>query len=371
MPRAYRSATGYNFDEAQANAIIRNTTYHPDGYCKSVIWFSPREHIDISPSIATPFWRISKFGLGSLDQLPFELLFDTLYRVDLHSLFKFRQINRRSREIVDSLSQYQSVVSHGLNLFCVLLRTRLALDISLHDFYDALCIKECALCGGFGAFISLLVWKRCCFKCLRESPETQVRTLASIQNSIYIPEIELDQLRSFKSLPDSGTGTRNRTSQSMQNSRLTIVSLHQAILSCRLQMHTVAQSQLRAALTEVQLANLGQKEIEMNFMGSCALPYYDRQTGRVQRGIVCAGCQLAIEEDISNKRHSEWGLENQNKLYARDGFLNHFRWCEQAQLLWRSSGEGKKRPLELYMRTWRYGQKDTIEEDNDNHLGCL
>jgi hypothetical protein len=27
--------------------------------------------------------------------------------------------------------------------------------------------------------------------------------------------------------------------------------------------------------------------------------------------------------------------------------LEHFKWCEQAQLLWRSSGEGNNRPTEL------------------------
>jgi hypothetical protein len=82
-------------------------------------------------------------------------------------------------------------------------------------------------------------------------------------------------------------------------------------------------------------------------MGSCALPYYDKQTGRVERGISCAGCQLAIEKDIIGTRGTEWEFEARDKVYAQDGFLDHFQWCEQAQLLWRSRGEGKNRPPEL------------------------
>ncbi|KAK0635523.1 hypothetical protein B0T17DRAFT_46817 [Bombardia bombarda] len=164
MPRGYRSATEYCFREEQADAIVRVAAYHRKDYDRSVIWFSPREHVDISQSIPTPFPRTSNTGLSSLDQLPLELLDDILLRLDMYSLFKFRQTNLRSRSMVGSLKQYQMVVLHGLNPFCVLLRTRFA--VSLADFYYALCTKDCTFCSEFGGFISLLTWDRCCFKCL-------------------------------------------------------------------------------------------------------------------------------------------------------------------------------------------------------------
>lgn len=332
MPRGYRSATEFRFDKKQVDAIIRTTAYHRKDYCLSVIWYSHREHNDIHPSIATPFQRTSSVGLGSLDRLPLELLFDTLCRLDMHSLFKFRQVNLRSRQMVDSLSQYHRVVSHGLNLFCALLRTRIAIGVTLLDFYKALCTKTCTLCGEFGGFISILAWKRCCFKCLQESPETQVRTLALVRKQLHMTRAELGQLRSFKSLP--GIYSMNET---VQNSRIAIVSLHQATLVCRRPSH---------ALPQVQPGSSDRNQ-KFNFMGSCALPYYDEHTGRVEHGISCAGCQLAIEKDIIGTRGTKWGYEARDKVYAQDGFLDHFRWCEQAQLLWRSSGEGKNQPSEL------------------------
>ncbi|PKY04922.1 F-box domain protein [Aspergillus campestris IBT 28561] len=217
MPRGYCSATEFRFDKEQADAIIRTTAYHRKDFCLSVIWYSHREHNEIRPSISTPFQRISKTGLGSLDRLPLELLFDTLYLLDMYSLFRFRQINLRSRQMVDSLKQYHTVVSHGLNLFCALLRTRIATDITLLDFYKALCTKACTLCGEFSGFISILAWTRCCFKCLQESPETQVRTLASVRKQLHMANAELGQLRSFKSLP--GIYSMNET---VQNSRITL-----------------------------------------------------------------------------------------------------------------------------------------------------
>ncbi|KAK4172730.1 cyclin-like F-box [Triangularia setosa] len=295
----------------RAHIMTEAVSHH---YCRSVIWFSPCEHVSIRLSIATPFRRASNTGLGPLDRLPLELLHGVLLRLDMHSLFNFRQTNLRSRQTVDSLKQYQVVVSHGLNLLCALLRTRLAIGVSLFDFYYALCTKACTLCGEFGGFLSLLTWNRCCFKCLQGALETQGQILAAVQKQFHWTKAELDQLRSFKTLPGIYS-----MKESAQKSRITVVSVHQAILA--------------------QPANSGRNQ-EFNFMGSCALPYYDRRTGRVEHGMSCAGCQLALEKDIIGSRGEKWAFEARDKVYAQNGFLEHFRWCEQAQLLWRSSGEG-------------------------------
>ncbi|KAJ6021964.1 hypothetical protein N7540_007468 [Penicillium herquei] len=335
MPREFRSDTEYQFDEEQADAIVRTTAYHRRDFCLSVIWYPSREHVNIISSIARPFRRTPSVGIGTLDRLPLELLFNTLCRLDIHSLFRFRQLNLRSRQMVDSLSQYQRIVSHELNLLCALFRTQRAADISLLDFYDALCTKPCAFCGEFGGFISLLTWKRCCFACLQESPETQVRTLASVQKQFHLTQPELAQLVSFKSLP--GTYSMNETKT---KSRTAIVSLHETIVACKQQSQSLTQPQA----LRVSLVDRNQK---FNFMGSCALSYYDKATGKIERGISCAGCQLAIEKDIVTTESTRLRFHARDKVYAQDGFLDHFRWCEQAQLLWKSSAEGTKKPTEL------------------------
>ncbi|KAH7238146.1 hypothetical protein BKA59DRAFT_481492 [Fusarium tricinctum] len=332
MPRGYRSAIEYLFSDEQTDAIVRTAAYLRKDFCLSVIWFSPREHVDIRPSIAAPFRRTSNCGLGCLDRLPLELLHDTLFRLDMHSMFKFRQTNLRSRQMVDSLKQYQMIVSHGLNLLCALLRTRLAIEISLLDFYNALCIKNCSLCGEFGGFISLLTWKRCCFKCLKEAPETQVQTLAAARKQLRLTKVEIGQLRSFKTLP--GIYSMEET---VHKSRIAIVSRHQASLICKRPSDALGQAQ----------TTVSERNRKFNFMGSCALPYYDKLTGNVEHGMSCAGCQLALEKDIIGTKCEKWAFEARDKVYARDEFLEHFRWCEQAQLLWRSSCEGNNRPIEL------------------------
>ncbi|AEO53072.1 hypothetical protein MYCTH_2051335 [Thermothelomyces thermophilus ATCC 42464] len=333
LPRGYRSVTEYRFREDQTDAIVRAAAYHRKDYCRSVIWFSPREHVGIRPSIATPFPRTPDTGLGSLCRLPLELLHDVLLHLDIRSLFNFRQVNLSSRQTVDSLHQYQMVVSHGLNLLCALLRTRLAIGISLLDFYHALCTKACTLCGEFGGFVSLLTWTRCCFACLQGALETQVQTLAGIRKQFHLTKAELGRLRSFKTLPGIYS-----MEESVHKSRITVVSVHQAKL--------VSGQQPHAAAAQAQPANWGRNR-KFNFMGACALPYYDRRTGRVEYEMSCAGCQLALEKDIIGSRGEKWAFEARDKVYAQDSFLEHFRWCEQAQILWRSSAEGKSQPAEL------------------------
>lgn len=348
IPDRVRSATEYSFNEDQTEAIIRTVAYHRHDFPQSVIFFSEREHDKIRSSIATPIQRSSNVGLGSLDRLPLELLIDILDLLDMQSLFQFRQTNLRSRQTVDSLSQYQRAVSHGLNLFCAMLRTKLATDISLLDFDRALCTKTCVFCGQFGGFISILAWKRCCFKCLQESPETQVRSLASVERYLCPIIDESRQLRSFKSLP--GTYSMRQLSQ---KSHIQMVSLDQA---------TMVVNRPPDTLPPI-IGHVYQRTKKANSMGSCALPYYDKQTGKVERGISCAGCQISLERNTYVS--STAGVTRllhvaRDKEYAQDGFLNHFRWCQNAQLIWKASGEGETLPAALpelaqsgYLSGWR------------------
>jgi hypothetical protein len=124
---------------------------------------------------------------------------------------------------------------------------------------------------------------------------------------------------------------------SLYKSRFTIASLYEAIL--------VSGQQLDAPAQPCSVNS--ERNQEYNFMGSCALPYYNRRTSRIEHGTSCAGRQLALEKDIIGSRGEKWAFEARDMIYAQDDFLDHFRWCEQAQLLWKSSDEGKKEPPEL------------------------
>ncbi|KAF2758787.1 hypothetical protein EJ05DRAFT_464639 [Pseudovirgaria hyperparasitica] len=329
MPPRYRSVTEFQFTTDQADAIIRTAAYHRKDFALSVIWFPPREHVAVRQSIAAPFPRSSKTDLGSLDQLPLELLHDILLHLDMHSLFYIRQTNLRARDIVDSLKQYRIVVQHGLNLLCALLRTRLAMHVSLRDAYAALCTETCSLCGEFAGFVSRVAWIRCCFACLqRAAPPLQLHARAAVRKQFRLTKRESEGLRSLRSLPGVYT-----LAESVLKTRVTLVSTHHAHLSST---HTHTQTQH----PQHPLPHALPHTPKYTSMGSCALPYYNPLSATLEHGICCAGCQLAIEEDIIGTEGEDWAYEARDKVYTRDGFLGHFRWCEQAQLLWRARCDG-------------------------------
>lgn len=153
-PPGYLSDTEFRFPKNKADAIIFTVSFPRKEFCRSFIWFPPSQHDGIRQSITSPFQRSSNPALGPLERLPAELLNNILLGLDLQSLFNFGQTNLKSREAVYSLKQYRLVLSHGLNLVCALLRTGVATSVSLLDCYRALCTKACAICDGFGGFIS-------------------------------------------------------------------------------------------------------------------------------------------------------------------------------------------------------------------------
>lgn len=81
-----------------------------------------------------------------------------------------------------------------------------------------------------------------------------------------------------------------------------------------------------------------------DFMACCALPSYEPKFRSIQGGISCAGCQLAVEEDLIPFHDA---AEKRDIVYSREGFIQHFELCKDAQLLWTSSTNGQVEPPKL------------------------
>ncbi|KAL4904283.1 hypothetical protein BDW74DRAFT_29052 [Aspergillus multicolor] len=334
------STTEYHFEDEQADAIIQTTAYHRRDYCLSVIWFPPSQHDIIRSSIATPFQRpsTSTAGLGDLDCLPLELLCETLQHLDMRSLFKFRQVNSSSRQVVDSLPQYQRIVTYGLRLFCALLRTRTASEISLNAFHTALYTKTCKLCNDFAGFIFLPSWTRICPPCILCAGETRMRPLDTVNERLRLTSLKESRLKPFYALPGIYT-----MGQIPQETRRTLVLLCRVFPLCdssrRRALHSAPSSGSGSTLR-----NGSYLERKCSYMASCALPYLDRQTGVVERGVLCAGCHVALEDKSLGARGVIQRIRARDMVYSREGFLKHFRVCGYAQRLWEASDEGARRP---------------------------
>lgn len=70
--------------------------------------------------------------------------------------------------------------------------------------------------------------------------------------------------------------------QSVDISRVEVASVYQAVL---------AAGSTHEAFVQATMWRFNPK---FNFVGACALPYYDRATDTVENGVSCAGCCLAF-----------------------------------------------------------------------------
>ncbi|KAJ5948005.1 hypothetical protein N7466_001020 [Penicillium verhagenii] len=314
----YVSEKEYEFHETEINGIIRvattASTHHED-----MISFHPETHGIIRRSISTDFERASDFELGPLDEIPIELSHEIMSLLDMKSIFNFRQVSRSSRRLVDSFYQYQRVASHGLDLFCALLRTDFATEVSLYGFHEMLCAKTCNSCGRFGAYVLIVPWKRYCYECIRsaESPVTRFLPVQWVQTRFMMTEPELARLKTFKTLPGIYT-----LADIQYERRIEITTLDEVAVACGREVSTQKMP------CEEYLC------YTYPFMSSCRLPYYNDQTGQAEGTLMCMGCyedwnSLMFFAYPWNYLSGKRGLE-----YGRDEFLEHFKLCKAAQSLW-------------------------------------
>ncbi|OBT65401.1 hypothetical protein VE03_06036 [Pseudogymnoascus sp. 23342-1-I1] len=323
----------YQFPEEHADAIIRTTSYHRKDFDLAVISFPDSEHQDIRTSISTSFPRPSSTSLEPIGQLPQELLNNIFLSLDIQSLINCRQVNLRLREAIDFLPEYQAVSTHGLDALCALLRTRLAHNVSLVDFYEALCTKKCSFCYRFAGYMSLPTWRRCCFICLKlRDTEFQMLTLDGLQKQFGLSEAEVSKFTSFVTLPGVYT-----TTHAVERERLTIAPVEQAMR---------AYQENQKALQETARSWFP-KYPKFAFMATCVLPYYDKQNRTADYGICCAGEQRAIDNSNQRGMALKFAYMARDIVYPRDEFLEHFKECREGQQLWESSKEGTIEPPEL------------------------
>ena len=327
VPDEYRSPTEYQFPEDMAEKILSVCAYHRKDFGFSMIWFPEREHLVVRESKSISFRRIPGEGLGRLDLLPLELLHDVIERLDMLSLQRFREVNLASMQTVDSMGKYETVLLYGATLLRAILRTELAYQVCLSTFYSTLCTRPCSICGEFGGFVSIIEFVRCCFACSMTAWQTRLQSLASARKQFHLTKAECNQMVSFKSLP--GRYTMDDT---YYKSRVLLVSCQQALLKWG---------------SRVGLPRMVNKPTRYDFMGSCALPYFDQAIDKVDYGVSCAGCQLAREKGIWSSNGEGLVTSPANKVYSQEDFLKHFQWCGQAQLLWDSSNEGEDIPPAL------------------------
>nr|RBQ91415.1 hypothetical protein FVER53263_20082 [Fusarium verticillioides] len=169
----------------QNNAVSSSELFETCFYKRTKYYYpahDPRAE-EFSPPVHKLFARCYKIqtpNLGILACLPQDLLEVIVLQLDIDSYRRFRQVSRRARYVSTAINIYQRVLRHAPDALNALRRTDLYGFISYSDIYIALTTTKCAFCGQFGDFLFLPTAKRCCFQCLRTSPETALVNEARI-----------------------------------------------------------------------------------------------------------------------------------------------------------------------------------------------
>ncbi|KAG5768256.1 hypothetical protein H9Q72_004160 [Fusarium xylarioides] len=105
-----------------------------------------------------------RYSAGQLDQLPAELLIQVLLYIDIPSLTRFRRVNRRAMELIDSIPQYDAIIKHCPNV----IRAILSIQADAFDcdvLYTTLSTTRCSTCERFGDHLYLIDCRRVCYFC--------------------------------------------------------------------------------------------------------------------------------------------------------------------------------------------------------------
>lgn len=304
-----------------SDAILRVTSYHRRDLDCAVVIAKPGQHDQVRLSLFKILGASGGLGLGRLQRLPLELLSSIGLRLDVHSALAFSQANRSTREIIASIPQYRQLGKHAIEGLWALFRTGLARHIGISTLHSTLSTERCVICGSFGGFVFLPTAARCCFHCIESAPALRVVSLHSFCKASGLLAARLTMSHPvLLSLP--GTYSSDETQQKRR--RYLVSGYHAFEL-----LATNGDKDPRAILDKLSGSRA------WRCMASTRLPYVSLATGESQIGRSCKGCQIAMEANMCDENFSR-----RERVYSREGFLDHFRDCEEAKDLWRPSEGG-------------------------------
>lgn len=313
--------------------IIRVASFHQADYDRAVIRKNPDDYNRLRESLNQPN-RAPTTGLGSLDTLHLELLYEVFDLLDMRTLFRFRQVNLCALEFVTSTRVYQVIMNHALEAFCVCLQTQIAPWYTLRDLFKVLCTRDCVLCGAFGGFIFLPTFTRCCLSCVDKAPQLRALHLASalkthIHSTATRVQRSVPVLRAMPGKYSMGGVFRKK--------RALILA----------EVDVMRSPGARGQQCQSPHENLQVRLLRC--MATTALPYFNKERGDSENGISCLGCQIPVAREMARMVYSASGSPDDGELlrilprdrvYSRDGFMEHFQECLEAQAAWGVSKEG-------------------------------
>ncbi|PBK92737.1 hypothetical protein ARMGADRAFT_1104339 [Armillaria gallica] len=286
-------------------------------------------------------------SLGRLD-LPLELLDIIVSQCcDIQTLVtSFSLVNRRARIVVSSSLIYQRIRRHAERALVAMLRTKVASFYTLADVYRALCGDPyCTSCGDFGPLLWLPECSRCCMSCLRTAPDFLPISRHAATKAFGIPKSALARLPTVCTVPgDYGSAKKDYT-------------VRRQYLSFRYARAAAVEFAGRVSASPQRLAAFIQMQRRENiarYMVATPLPYFDKRSGKADRGIHCEGCREVVMEckgEVVSHEQLNKEIHRQNMVYVSSDFVHHIQSdCPEGKRIWESHLKASKRSTKLRRR---------------------
>ena len=147
--------------------------------------------------------RKAQSSLGSLGNLPLELLHITFSHLDLRSLSRLSRVSLLGKIVVESIPAYKCLLMSAGHIFRILSRTRVITLHSTAALYVTLRSDRCVSCGKYGAFLLLLSCERCCRACLSHNQSLWMITRSFARDCFQLTKEEVKTLPTMRSIPGS------------------------------------------------------------------------------------------------------------------------------------------------------------------------
>lgn len=350
-------------EECPEEEVLSHLAHRPSYILKGAIAL----HGPVAPALSS-FQRTFKSSIGRLDNLPVELLHETLNYLDLRSLCFLSRASVRGKAIVESLPAYRDVLSHAGHVLHTLSRTKVIGMHSVARLHSALCTDRCASCGNYGAFLFLLSADRCCFACLLMNQSLWMIPPTLARDCFDLTKHDSKALPILRSIPGVYS-VRNKISRkrpilltSVGAAKELALRVHGSTkalenISAAKQSHMSIQNfrkytRLVAApleplsqdpLTLDHTSNIPQDEF--NGMGHVPYPSMSK-CGTVENGLWCRGCERTFEIYRSRGLDQavissmvphganitfQYIMGMQYRARSRSEFLEHAKQCHSAK----------------------------------------
>ena len=233
------------------------------------------------------------FPTNQLDRLPLELLIEVLLQLDIPSLTRFRGLNRRSMELVNSVHQYTAIIEHCPNI----IRAIVSIQADAFDcgtLYRTLCTSRCFTCNRFGDHLYLIDCRRVCYFCFTERAEylpltsreaskffiANANPQSNAKNSRKL--LELAKPPSILSLPGQYCGAWATEMGGLQPRRLRLYD-----------RRAVVQSLAGSGLPQSDKTTKEPKR----FMAIISAPVLLNAGRQVDQGFFCLGCSEETDDE--------------------------------------------------------------------------